>query len=124
MPMPRRRPELPVGVDDQVPYDQSGMMDDELAPAAEGPEQAAVAPEMDLGSVGAEPAPMDLGALGGLDEVPDQGLEGLDSMGPEDAQAEQMAMALDDPSTPPEIRAELEQQLALAARRQLAGLGG
>jgi len=40
----------------------------------------------------------------------------------EDLQLQQMEAALTDPATPPDQRAMLEQQLALAARRRLAGV--
>lgn len=45
-----------------------------------------------------------------------------DAVGYEDLQLQQMEAALNDPATPPEERAMLEQQLALAARRKLAGV--
>jgi hypothetical protein len=48
--------------------------------------------------------------------------EGGDAVGYEDLQLQQMEAALNDPSTPPEQRAMLEQQLALAARRRMAGV--
>lgn len=35
-----------------------------------------------------------------------------------------MDQALNDPNTPPEVKAQLQQLLDLAARRRLAGLGG
>lgn len=47
-----------------------------------------------------------------------------DLQSPEDQQIAQMDAALDDPATPPEVKAQLMQQLDLAARRRLAGLGG
>ena len=40
----------------------------------------------------------------------------------EDLQAQALMQQLDDPNLPPEQRAMLEQQLALAARRKLAGV--
>lgn len=135
MPMPRRRPDLPAGVGEEIPYDQTGLASQDLPPdagAAPPPVggDAGGAP-MDLGSMG-QPAPMD---LGGLAQDPTMGAGGPDSMSsgmgaeampqsPEDAQVQQMAAALDDPNLDPATRSQIEQQLQLAARRQLAGLGG
>lgn len=140
MPIPRRRPELPTGVDDQVPYDQSGLSEEPGVgappPAGDAPAPDAgdgglggmdpmMQPEMggmDLGSMGQE-APMDLGTLGGGEMAPPDQM-GMGPQSPEDAEVEQMAAALDDPTVDPAMKAQIEQQLRLAAQRQLAGLGG
>lgn len=131
MPQPRRRPDLATGVEQAIPYDQTGLAGAELPP--------------DAGMGGApEPGPMDLGAMGGgadpmgIDPAAaDPSMGGVDpgmggdmggGMGaemptPEDLQVQQMAQALDDPNIPPAQKQQIQQQLALAARRQLAGLG-
>lgn len=65
------------------------------------------------------------GGLGALGGAQGGGLEGLGAGAePDDAELQEMIAMLDDPSTPPEIRAQLEQMIAMAARRQLAGMGG
>lgn len=62
-------------------------------------------PGMDPGMMGGEPGgPMDPG------------------MDPEELQAEEMAAALEDPSTPPDERNQIIQQMQIAARRKLAGV--
>lgn len=123
----RKRPELPTGVEDEVPYDQTGMMGSETPDPAMGLGAIGqpAAPQMDLSSLG-QPAPSsmapvdpsvvdgDLSMLDQPEEIPSE----------EDMAVEQMTSALEDPNTPPEMKAQIEQELALAARRQLAGLGG
>ena len=47
-----------------------------------------------------------------------------DLQSPEEQQVAQMDAALNDPNTPPEVQAQLQQMLDLAARRRIAGLGG
>jgi hypothetical protein len=44
--------------------------------------------------------------------------------GDEDFAVQEMAAALEDPNVAPQDKAVIEQQLALAARRRLAGMGG
>jgi hypothetical protein len=135
----------------RVPYDRTDPMVDVPAPqpggaafeGAPGGGQAGAMP-------GAPPAaPQDmaalLGGLGGADAsgggalgALGGGLEGANSdqltgadlgaMGgdvgsPEDIEVAQLEAALQDPNTPPEIMQAIQQQLALAARRRLAGLG-
>jgi hypothetical protein len=56
--------------------------------------------------------------LAGMELGPDEGLES-----PEDAAAAEMAAALENPSTDPNQRALIQQQLELAARRRLVGGG-
>jgi hypothetical protein len=64
----------------------------------------------------------------GLDtsSLSDEDLAGMAQQGGavdfEDLQLQQLEQALNDPGTPPEQRAMLEQQLALAARRRLGGV--
>jgi len=45
-------------------------------------------------------------------------------MDPEAMQVEELQAQLDDPNLDPQTRQDLQMQLALAARRRLAGLGG
>lgn len=63
------------------------------------------------------------GDMMGTDAIPTDQLEGLDSQAPEDLEAQQMVEALQDPSTPPEVRAAIEADLQMAARRKMAGGG-
>jgi hypothetical protein len=132
--MPRRRPDLPTGVEEPVPYDQTGLM------GADTPPDAGPAPMP--GGAPAEQAPMDLGAMAGAGQpqmdLGSMGQPSADPMGlsapapvgdlapqsPEDAQVAEMAAALDDPNVDPMTKQQIEQQLQLAARRQLAGMGG
>jgi hypothetical protein len=69
------------------------------------------------------------GVPGSTDDLTGNDLAALaqpigDLQSPEDQQVAQMDAALNDPNTPPEQRAQLQQLLDLAARRRLAGLGG
>ena len=79
-----------------------------LAQMAGGPQQGG-APNTDAMS------DVDLAALG----APVQGLQT-----PEELQVAQMEQALTDPNTSPDQRMAIEGQLAIAARRKMAGLGG
>lgn len=126
-----------------MPYDQTNpVMDDPTAP----PVDAGAAPPPDPmgGAGGAQGMPMlaQAGAMGaggdpttdGMSDVDLQGLgagmqqpgagdmQGLQS--PEDMQLAQMEQALADPNTSPDERAAIEAQLAIAARRRMAGVGG
>lgn len=75
-----------------------------------------------------------LGALGGeqgglganTDQLTgaDLGAMGGDVGSPEDIEVAQLEAALNDPETPPDMIQAIQQQLALAARRRMAGLGG
>jgi hypothetical protein len=109
---------------------------DQGAPAPAGPDQGGMPPDaqgmppdqgmpmlaqMGAGGQGA-PDPttdgmsdVDLAALG----APVQGMQT-----PEEMQVAQMEQALTDPNTSPDQRAAIEAQLAIAARRRFAGLGG
>lgn len=130
-----RRPgydeQLPTGVEGDVPYDQTGLMGEETPPEA-GPGLSGLGapPQMDLSQLGQDatmpPAPSSMAPVD-----PSLGQDDLSALDqpepmqdPQDAEVEQMAAALDDPNTPPEVKQQIQQQLALAARRQLAGLGG
>lgn len=81
---------------------------------------------------GAPPLPgMDAGggAPGGLntDQLTGQDLSamaGSDFSSPEDQMGDEMQAALLDPNTTPEQRDLIQQQIAMAARRRLAGVGG
>lgn len=53
---------------------------------------------------------------------PDQGGMGDMGVDPEEEDAQMMQQMLDDPMTPPDQKAMIQQQLQLAARRRLAGL--
>lgn len=127
MPMPRRRPDLATGVEQAIPYDQTGLSGADAPPDAGAPPMGG-APDPGAGAMPPPDGGMDLGAMG----QPDVGADatGMDASmdpsggaAPEDLQVQQMAQALDDPNVPPEEKIAIQQQLALAARRQLAGLG-
>jgi hypothetical protein len=75
--------------------------------------QAGMDPEAAAGAIGAQP--QDLSA--GTDMLSDQELAQVDS-----PNAPDMSQIVNDPTLPPEIQAELQQQILMAARRQLAGL--
>lgn len=45
-------------------------------------------------------------------------------MSPEDLEIQQIEQALNDPNTPPEVRAQLNQLMDLAARRRMVEMGG
>lgn len=127
--MRRRRDDLAVGVEDEVPYDQTGMIGEETPPLA--PDAPTSGGGMDLGALGQEQGmgEMPLGSLAPTDPAIGQDDMMMEEspeemMTPEEIEVEQMAAALEDPSVPPEQKAQIEQMLALAARRQLAGFGG
>lgn len=128
-----RRPydeQLPTGVESNVPYDQTGLMGEETPDESMSLGSVGGGQQMDLASLGQDatmpPAPSSMAPMDpsiGQDDLAalDQPMPMQD---PQDLEVEQMAAALEDPNTPPEVKQEIEQQLALAARRQLAGLGG
>lgn len=75
-----------------------------------------------LGAAGADQAAPNTDALTGNDlSALASPVSGLQT--PEEQQVEQMDQALNDPNTPPQVRAQLQQLLDLAARRRLAGVG-
>lgn len=77
------------------------------------------------GMGGGLPVGVDTGELGNDDLAGIAGPEGApvdEAPVEEDQDYAQMEAALNDPNTPPEVRAMLEQQLAMAARRSLSGL--
>ncbi len=145
--MRRRLQELEGGVPDQrIPYDRTDPMVDVQAggpqaappafegapgggPAMGGPSPGPGLAGFDLGALGAPPeeaggvgAGLDTDQLTGEDLAALSG-EGLDGLTPEELEVQQMSMALEDPNTPPEEKAQIEQLLAMAARRRIAGIG-
>lgn len=42
---------------------------------------------------------------------------------PEALQVQELTQALQDPNTPPQVKAQIQAELAMAARRKLAGVG-
>lgn len=48
---------------------------------------------------------------------------GTDAISGDQAQEDQMLQQLQDPNTDPALKIQLQQQLAIAARRRLAGMG-
>src|SRR5262252_2348672 len=133
---------------DRIPYDQTNPMMDagppadmgQLPPPGAGPDQGSLlttgepnlqAQQADMITNTAPtfsppgPGAPDLGSLGGAGVNSDQ-LTGdqLAQMGstPEDIEVEQLSAALQDPNTPPQQQAMIQQMLDLAARRRLAGI--
>ena len=115
----------------------------------QGPGAAGQGP--DLGSITQGPQGFDLGAMA---QQSPPGIAGTPGLGPdisggqnqtdfttdqltgadlsamggdlnaEDLQAQDMQAALMDPNTPPQERQMIQQQIAMAARRKMAGMGG
>jgi hypothetical protein len=97
------------------------------------------APGQDTGGVGLSEA-TDASALGGVgtDSLSDADLAAIAGEGggapmgpdagmqvdPEEMEVEQLSQLLNDPNLDPATREELQQRLAIAARRRLAGMGG
>lgn len=118
-----------------IPYDQTQPQDpaqDVMAGAQMAGQQqppdpyggANVAPTMDMGAPQGDPAmqaeqmgaqPQDLAA--GTDMLSNQELAAVD-----DPNAPNMEQIMNDPTNSPEVQAELQQQILMAARRQLAGI--
>lgn len=134
----------------RIPYDRTDPMVDVAAPQGGAPsfEGAPGGGPADAGAGAAPPAPQDLasllGGLGGADQPgagilgalgggvgqntdqltgADLGAMGGDVGSPEDIEVAQLEAALNDPNTPPQMIQAIQQQLALAARRRLAGVG-
>lgn len=118
-----------------MPYDRTQLMGQDMPPEAGPPPLEGAPQQPDLGAMGQPPMDMGVDPTGGMGGDPNAPLSelapppavgGLDQapMTPEDAQVEQMAAALEDPNIDPATRTQIEQQLSLAARRQLAGMGG
>lgn len=135
----------------QIPYDQTGGGDEDVLAGAQAAGQAATPaadPSMgmappSLGGVMGDPGAQDmvepdLGTASGMGAVDPMagggGMEG-DAMGGfsdqlsdnelgamDDAGAPDMEAILNDPSLSPEDRAAIEQQVLMAARRQIAGM--
>lgn len=133
--------------DPRIPYDRTDPMAEVPTsgppavqggpPSFEGP-PVGQAGGLDLGGLGGVPqggAPGMEGAGGGIPGTSDQ-LTGEDlaaltgdvgSVDPEEAQVEEMMMAMEDPNTPPEVKQQLQSIIELAARRRMAqsvGVGG
>lgn len=114
---------MPIGAEEpDIPFDQSDEPDLPLFGSGGGlPAGGEPAPGF-LSQAGSPP-PTQIGAESGM-----PGGEGLMGMGEElsdeDLEVEALQQMLDDPNTPPQMKALLEQQLAIAARRRLAGMGG
>lgn len=133
----------------RVPYDRTDPMVEVPAPTGGAPGLGADLGGGAQGAGGAMPQadPADLGALlGGLGGGEQSGAGALGNLGgvgqstddltgtdlgamggdvgsAEDIEVAQMLSALQDPNTPPDVMQAIQQQLALAARRRLAGVG-
>jgi hypothetical protein len=114
--------------DARILYDRTDPMVE--VPSPGGPPSAppqAQGPPLDASAQSA-PAPLlsSLGSDPGTDALSNVDLQSLAQpaqiMSPEDQQVQQMQMLLDDPNSTPEERSLIEQQVALAARRRMAGL--
>jgi len=84
---------------------------------------------VDTGMMGAgEDVGGGLAGYGNTDDLSNNDLAAMAGIDPEQAQEEdaiaQMQAILDDPATPPQDKAVIQQQLELAARQRLDGLGG
>ena len=113
LPMPKRKltdlmgeegaEGAPPGVSD-LPADSDTLSTEDLAglAGAEGGEGMAMDPGMQPG--------MEPGLEGGID--------------PEEIELQELQAALEDPNTPPEMQQMIQQRLAMAARRRMAGVGG
>lgn len=110
-----------------VPFDQSqGMpaMDPAAAGGAQGAGPQQPVPDAPIGLLSG------MGGSGSTADMTNQDLSGLTPDGgglneaassPEDDMAAQLQEALNDPNTPPDQRAAIEQQIALAARKSMLG---
>lgn len=96
--------------------------EDALPPEPGLEEPGAGGQEAMLAGIGAPPEGPETGGMSNVDLA---GLQLGDEAGledPEEAAAAEMQAALENPSTPPDQRALIQQQLELAARRRLAGV--
>lgn len=103
-----------------------GSPEEAMPPGAAGPEESIGLmgdPTMPMGAE--SQLPVDTAGAG----IPNEGLEGFAPpegdalmMDEEDPQLAEMEAAYTDPNTPPELRQLLEMELAMAARRGLAGV--
>lgn len=133
----KRKPQnlggAPVGTPSGIPFDRSGEADLEEqqaygAPPAEGsmPPGApqGTPPEAVSGLLGDAGASM-TGDTAGVDSsmLSDAELAQM-TQDDSDLQAEQLLQQLNDPNIPPAEKAFIQQQLVLAAKRRLAGVGG
>jgi hypothetical protein len=110
-----------------IPYDQTQTGDEQM-PQPQAP-QAGAASATD------QPAPIDQGTpgvlagLGDQTATPDSGAlsdQDLSQMvgDPDEAEAQQLAAMLQDPTVPPDQKQQIQAMLATAARRRLAGVTG
>lgn len=91
----------------QAGFDPTAMQNPDLDPSAGGAQPGGPPSSDQLSNV-------DLAQLG----------QPVDLQSPEDQEVAQMEAALDDPATPPQVKQQIMQELDLAARRRLAGMGG
>lgn len=129
-------PSLPPGAPDlgalgtnTAPTGGGGLLDPGGLGGLGAPDGGGLPPNVpgDPGQLGAAGA--GLGGPQSTDDLTGNDLAALgqpigDLQSPEEQQIAQMDAALNDPNTPPEQQAQLQQMLDLAARRRLAGLGG
>lgn len=78
-------------------------------------------------AMGAGMPPEQPGTAPMSDQIPTEGLAAMvggdqGAPGGQDPEVAQVIAALQDPNTPPETRANIEAMLAMAARRQMAGI--
>jgi hypothetical protein len=119
------------GVPD-IPYDRTAMEVPVVDPTQRPELQDEQLPEEGMGMPPADPGQ----AMGGLDSlsglgaggeseaIPTEELAGMVSADPDAVQGEELIAALEDPNTPPEIKAQIQEMLATAARRRMAGIMG
>lgn len=106
-----------------IPYDQTSQTEEPMDPRMQDQQQQPVMPDQAqppapgiVAGVGA-PAPSDSSMLS------DQDLSQL-AQSPDDQQAAQLQAMLEDPTLPPAEKLQIQEMLATAARRRLAGITG
>jgi hypothetical protein len=119
----------PGGGPTDTPYDQTGIgaMASGLPnlPTPQAGSAANAQPPVPPASAGGQGLVAQMGAQN-TDQLTGQQLGQLD-VNPEDQLVQEMEQALADPQTPPDLKQAIEQQLMLAAKRQMipgASLGG
>lgn len=134
IPQDAAAPGMPVA----IPSDQTAPVDPSMAPApAPSPEPGgspmpgAGAPTPPpgvnsmlaaMGSQSTDPTMDPTSFQGDTGQMSDDQLASMTGQDPTEADAQAMAAALDDPSVPPDQKQLIQQQIALAARRKLAGV--
>lgn len=119
-PIRRRLEEDPVGFgDERVPYDRANPVEGEPAPVPQGMQpgepEGLLAPQTGTGM---------LGEMGGGEPTTDQmSTDQLEQMS-SGSEADEMLAALEDPNVPPEVKEQIQAEIAMAARRRFAGMGG